>query len=181
MLWIFFSFSISQFLSVFYKASENESNIILGILVCFLTKSRQFASHSLSQFTLLNFKRIPNTMLRSQFPKVIPACSIINSVRSIHCTRTSFGYKKWSDLSKNDKQKFITSYVNLYKEKHPCSKSNVMYRSLANDMDVYDDSPYVFGILYNEIRAVTLGESTDNKQGEGGPMSDPDFAKLLSK
>lgn len=66
----------------------------------------------------------------------------------------------------------------LYKEKHPCSKSNVMYRNLVGDMEEHGDAPYVFGILYNEIRAVAQNESTDNVKGSG-PMGDGDFARLL--
>lgn len=55
-----------------------------------------------------------------------------------------------------------------------------MYRALANDMEEFDDTPYVFGILYNEIRSVSIGISTDNKKGVGA-MGDPDFEKLLLK
>ncbi|AGO13272.1 AaceriAFR125Cp [[Ashbya] aceris (nom. inval.)] len=90
-------------------------------------------------------------------------------------------YRAWSELSKEDKKQFIRNYIELYKQKHPCSKSNVMYRALAGDMDVHDDAPYVFGILYNEIRAVQLGLSRDNQKGSGGAMGDPDFAALLHK
>lgn len=56
-----------------------------------------------------------------------------------------------------------------------------MNRSLAEGMEEHDDTPYVFGILYNEIRSVALGEPTaDNKKGEG-VLGDPDFADLLYK
>ncbi|AET38425.1 uncharacterized protein Ecym_2723 [Eremothecium cymbalariae DBVPG len=100
-------------------------------------------------------------------------------MRQFHSTyKRAVHIKRWSELSNADRKQFITNYVNLYKEKHPCSKSNVMYKSLASDMDVYDDTPYVFGILYNEIRSVHLGQSTDNQKGSG-PMGDLDFAKLL--
>ncbi|CDO96391.1 unnamed protein product [Kluyveromyces dobzhanskii CBS 2104] len=104
---------------------------------------------------------------------------ILPHVRGFHCTPITF-LKKWNELNKNDKQDFIKNYVSLYKEKYPCSKSNVMYRALASEMDEYNDTPYVFGVLYNEIRAVERGESTDNKKGSG-PMGDSDFAKLLYK
>ncbi|AAS53496.1 AFR125Cp [Eremothecium gossypii ATCC 10895] len=90
-------------------------------------------------------------------------------------------FMAWSELSKEAKKQFIRNYIELYKQKNPCSKSNVMYRALAGDMDVHDDAPYVFGILYNEIRAVQLGISRDNQKGSGGAMGDPDFAALLYK
>lgn len=53
-----------------------------------------------------------------------------------------------------------------------------MYRNLVGDMEEHGDAPYVFGILYNEIRAVAQNESTDNVKGSG-PMGDGDFARLL--
>ncbi|QEU58237.1 hypothetical protein KDRO_A02520 [Kluyveromyces lactis] len=99
--------------------------------------------------------------------------------RNFHATPMRC-YKKWNELKKDDKQEFIKNFVLLYKEKHPCSKSNVMYRALASEMDEYDDTPYVFGVLYNEIRAVEKGESTDNEKGVGA-MGDADFVKLLYK
>ncbi|AMD21702.1 HFL154Wp [Eremothecium sinecaudum] len=101
-------------------------------------------------------------------------------IRLAYYSSRSQSFRKWSDLSHDDRVTFITKYVDLYKEKHPCSKSNVMYRTLASDMEEHDDTPYVFGILYNEIRAVQLGESKDNVKGSG-TMGDPDFAKLLYK
>lgn len=104
---------------------------------------------------------------------------IIKQVRYFSSTQSRL-YKKWNELSTNDKQTFIKNFVSLYKEKHPCSKSNVMYRALASEMDEYNDTPYVFGVLYNEIRAVENGESTDNVKGVG-PMGDSDFVKLLYK
>ncbi|BAP71803.1 hypothetical protein KLMA_40288 [Kluyveromyces marxianus] len=100
-------------------------------------------------------------------------------IRQFHASSPAL-YKKWNELKKDDKQEFIKNFVSLYKEKHPCSKSNVMYRALASEMDEYNDTPYVFGVLYNEIRAVEKGESTDNQKGVG-PMGDPDFVKLLYK
>jgi len=103
------------------------------------------------------------------------------SARSFHSSKIMFqsaDFKKWAQLDVPEKQKFIRSFVDLFKEKNPCSKSNVMYKSLASGMEEYDDTPYVFGILYNEIRAVSLGESTDNTAGSG-LMGDADFAKLL--
>ncbi|QLL32094.1 hypothetical protein HG536_0C02630 [Torulaspora globosa] len=105
--------------------------------------------------------------------------------RNLACLRSSFTttsrlgtYKEWKQLSDDDKRNFIHSYVSFYKEKHPCSKSNVMYRSLAEGMDEHGDIPYVFGILYNEIRSVTLGESTENKRGQG-ILGDPGLQSLL--
>ncbi|QLG71405.1 hypothetical protein HG535_0B04470 [Zygotorulaspora mrakii] len=89
-------------------------------------------------------------------------------------------FRDWKNLTQNDKKKFIQEYVDLYKETHPCSKSNVMYRSLAEGMDEYDDTPYVFGVVYNEIRAVAQGKSKDNVSGQG-IMGDPAFKRLLLK
>ncbi|AQZ15378.1 (ZYRO0E05214g) [Zygosaccharomyces parabailii] len=89
-------------------------------------------------------------------------------------------FKEWNSLSKEDKQKFITDYVELFQKKHPCSKGNVMNHSLAEGMKEYDDTPYVFGIIYSEIKSVALGEPADNKKGEG-ILGDPEFAKLLYK
>lgn len=103
--------------------------------------------------------------------------SIIGQVRRFSISQ-AHPFKKWNDLNKGCKQEFIKNFVCLYKEKHPCSKSNVMYRALASEMDEYNDTPYVFGVLYNEIRAVETGESKDNKKGVGA-MGDPDFVKLL--
>lgn len=112
----------------------------------------------------------------------IAKCSRVKlSVQSKHFHSSQlWQYKNWSELNKKNKQHFIRGFIQLYKEKHPCSKSNVMYRALANDMEEFDDTPYVFGILYNEIRSVSIGISTDNKKGVGA-MGDPDFEKLLLK
>ncbi|CAR30520.1 KLTH0H11792p [Lachancea thermotolerans CBS 6340] len=98
--------------------------------------------------------------------------------RFVHSSAPALLYKKWGDISLKDKQAFINNYVGLYKEKHPCSKSNVMYQTLVGEMEEYDDAPYVFGILYNEIRSVSQNESADNAKGSGA-MGDPDFEKLL--
>lgn len=87
-------------------------------------------------------------------------------------------YKDWKGLTKEDKQSFIYKYIDLYKEKYPCSKSNVMYRSLAEGMEEHDDTPYVFGVIYNELRSVAHGDSRDNKTGQG-IMGDPIFKRLL--
>lgn len=88
--------------------------------------------------------------------------------------------KRWKDLSVESKQSFIRSFVDLYKEKHPCSKSNVMYKELSADMEEHGDTPYVFGILYNELLDVSLGKSVDNEEGKG-PMGDKSFLKLIYK
>lgn len=88
-------------------------------------------------------------------------------------------FKDWKSLSKNDKQQFITNYVELFQKKHPCSKGNVMNKQLAEGMHEYDDTPYVFGIIYNEIRSIALGEPNDN-EGEG-VLNDKEFASLLYK
>lgn len=88
--------------------------------------------------------------------------------------------KRWKDLSVENKQSFIRSFVDLYKEKHPCSKSNVMYKELSADMEEHGDTPYVFGILYNELLDVSLGKSVDNEEGKG-PMGDESFLKLINK
>ncbi|CUS21050.1 LAQU0S02e04720g1_1 [Lachancea quebecensis] len=98
--------------------------------------------------------------------------------RYVHSSSPTLQYRKWADLSLKDKQAFINNYVGLYKEKHPCSKSNVMYQTLVGEMEEYEDAPYVFGILYNEIRSVSQNESVDNAKGSGA-MGDPDFEKLL--
>lgn len=55
-----------------------------------------------------------------------------------------------------------------------------MYRSLAEGMDEHGDVPYVFGIIYNEVRAVALGESKENKRGQG-ILGDPNLEDLLIK
>lgn len=89
-------------------------------------------------------------------------------------------FKEWKSLSKENKQEFITKYVELFQQKHPCSKGNVMNKQLAEGMHEYDDTPYVFGILYNEIRSVAQGEPADNKEGEG-VLGDREFANLLYK
>lgn len=89
-------------------------------------------------------------------------------------------YKEWKQLTDDDKRTFVETYVDFYKEKHPCSKSNVMYRSLTEGMDEHGDVPYVFGIIYNEVRSVTLGESSDNKRGQG-ILGDPNLESLLVK
>ncbi|SCU86113.1 LAMI_0D00474g1_1 [Lachancea mirantina] len=105
---------------------------------------------------------------------------IFQSTRCFTASAQALKYKKWIDLSKKDKQSFIRGYVDMYKEKNPCSKSNLMHRSLMGEMEEHDDTPYVFGILYNEIRAVALGESQDNIKGSGH-LGDPSFEKLLFK
>lgn len=53
-----------------------------------------------------------------------------------------------------------------------------MYRSLAEGMEEHDDTPYVFGVIYNELRSVAHGDSRDNKTGQG-IMGDPIFKRLL--
>lgn len=88
-------------------------------------------------------------------------------------------FKDWKSLSKEDKQQFITSYIELFQKKHPCSKGNVMNKQLAEGMHEHDDTPYVFGILYNEIRSVALGEPNDNETD--GFLNDKEFANLLYK
>lgn len=62
------------------------------------------------------------------------------------------------------KQQFVRNFVGLYKEKHPCSKSNVMYKELSDGMEEHGDTPYVFGILYNELLDVSNGKSTSNQK-----------------
>ncbi|SCU90677.1 LAME_0E09604g1_1 [Lachancea meyersii CBS 8951] len=100
------------------------------------------------------------------------------TVRHFHVATPSLGYKKWADLNLKDKQAFINQYIDLYKEKHPCSPSNTMHRTLVGEMEEFDDAPYVFGIVYNEIRSVAQGESLHNVKGRGA-LGDPDFEKLL--
>lgn len=87
---------------------------------------------------------------------------------------------KWKDLDLEKKQNFIRQFVSLYKEKNPCSKSNVMYKELSDGMEEHGDTPYVFGILYNELVDVASGKSVSNQKGDG-PMGDADFLKLVSK
>ncbi|KAH3900480.1 uncharacterized protein SCODWIG_03213 [Saccharomycodes ludwigii] len=102
-------------------------------------------------------------------------------VRQFHNTIPQLvGYRRWNELTKRDRQNFIRRYVVLYKEKHPCSKSNVMYKGLASDMEEHDDTPFVFGIMYNELIDVALNKSKHNVKGVG-PMGDADFFKLLYK
>lgn len=100
------------------------------------------------------------------------------SKRLLQTTAHLGRYKEWKQLSDENKRTFIHRYVELFKEKHPCSKSNVMYRSLTEGMDEHNDIPYVFGIMYNEVRSVALGESTDNKRGQG-ILGDPSLESLL--
>ncbi|XBW37746.1 hypothetical protein QEN19_003328 [Hanseniaspora menglaensis] len=101
------------------------------------------------------------------------------SVASFHTSRVALE-PRWKDLSVEKKQNFTRSFVALFKEKNPCSKSNVMYKELTADMEEHGDTPYVFGILYNELTDVSLGKSTDNEKGEG-LMGDDAFLKLLYK
>ncbi|CEP61706.1 uncharacterized protein LALA0_S03e09010g [Lachancea lanzarotensis] len=103
-----------------------------------------------------------------------------STIRSFHRSTSFLGYKKWTDLGTKDKQTFINKYVELYKDKHPCSPSNTMNRTLVSEMEEYDDAPYVFGIVYNEIRSLALGESVHNVEGSG-VLGDPEFQKLLHK
>ncbi|SCU97876.1 LAFA_0G13916g1_1 [Lachancea sp. 'fantastica'] len=98
--------------------------------------------------------------------------------RSFHHSASALGYKKWADLGIKDKQTFINKYIELYKEKHPCSPSNTMHRNLVSEMEEYEDAPYVFGIVYNEIRSLAQGESVHNVEGSG-VLGDPEFQKLL--
>lgn len=98
---------------------------------------------------------------------------------SFHTTTARLS-SKWKDLELEKKQQFVRDFVGLYKEKHPCSKSNVMYKELSEGMEEHGDTPYVFGILYNELLDVANGKSTSNQKGEG-PMGDADFLKLVAK
>ncbi|KAL6940054.1 hypothetical protein ACO0QE_003937 [Hanseniaspora vineae] len=116
------------------------------------------------------------------FAKIAPISKTVarSPIRQFHTSLSHMqSYQKWADLDKTGKQNFIRSFVNLHVEKHPCSKSNVSYQALAHDMEEYDDTPYIFGILYDEIRAVAQKESVHNTDGSGF-TGDPDFAKLLS-
>lgn len=118
-------------------------------------------------------------MLRSSFR--LSSWRLSGSSHRYFQTTTLLGrYKTWNQLTDDDKRTFVQTYVDFYKEKHPCSKSNVMYRSLTEGMDEHEDVPYVFGIIYNEVRSVTLGESTDNKRGQG-ILGDPSLESLLIK
>ena len=109
--------------------------------------------------------------------------------RAIQCNKLSFNKfhtstnilsARWKDLDLEKKQSFVKQFVSLYKEKNPCSKSNVMYKELSDGMEEHGDTPYVFGILYNELLDVAAGKSVSNQKGEG-PMGDADFLKLVSK
>ncbi|SCU98798.1 LADA_0H15412g1_1 [Lachancea dasiensis] len=101
-------------------------------------------------------------------------------LRQFHISLPLAEYRKWADLSTEDKQSFINGYADMYKEKHPCSHSNTMHRTLIGEMEEYGDAPYVFGIVYNEIRSIAQGQSVHNVKGSGA-LGDPDFEKLLYK
>lgn len=101
------------------------------------------------------------------------------SINNFH-TSSKILSARWKDLDLEKKQSFVKQFVSLYKEKNPCSKSNVMYKELSDGMEEHGDTPYVFGILYNELLDVATGKSVSNIKGEG-PMGDADFLKLVSK
>ncbi|SCV04903.1 LANO_0G13960g1_1 [Lachancea nothofagi CBS 11611] len=137
-----------------------------------------------SSFLRQASQNLPRTAMLAQILRKSPNASVkqtfLVSVRKFHFTSHLFDYKKWADLSTKDKQTFINGYVDMYKEKHPCSHSNTMHRMLVGEMEEYGDTPYVFGILYNEIRSISQNESVDNVRGKDA-LGDPDFEKLLSK
>lgn len=64
-------------------------------------------------------------------------------------TSGSANFKKWRELSTNDKKQFINKYVAYYKSKNSCTKN--YFKQLSSGMDEYDDIPAVFGILYNDL------------------------------
>lgn len=105
--------------------------------------------------------------------------NFINSISKFHTSNVTLE-TRWKDLSFENRQNFIRNFVALYKEKHPCSKSNVMYRELSSDMEEHGDTPYAFGILYNELLDVSLGKSSNIEKGKDA-LGDEAFFNLLYK
>lgn len=102
---------------------------------------------------------------------------------------SSSSFRKWSNLSTYERQRFVTQFVNNYKEQYPGSKTNVSLKGLALDMEKFDDAPSVFGIFYNDIwelfhlrrNAIYSEKSTDKKESQKkyGRFGHSSFLDLL--
>lgn len=79
---------------------------------------------------------------------------------------STFRYKRWEELTTPEKQKFVKSFVENYKEQYPGSKTNVSLKGLALDMDEYNDAPSVFGIFYDDIWRVSKAKKESLYNGK---------------
>lgn len=83
-------------------------------------------------------------------------------------------YKKWFELSKNEKDVFVTTFRDIYKNRYPASGTNSKLHTLLPKTQDPFDTPSLFGIFYDDIWKVVNRTNRNNHR-----FSDQSFRGLL--
>lgn len=83
-------------------------------------------------------------------------------------------YKKWFELSTIEKDVFVSTFRDIYRNRYPASGTNSkLHMLLPRTHDPYD-TPSLFGIFYDDIWKVVNRTNRDNHR-----FSDQSFKSLL--
>ncbi|GAV55925.1 hypothetical protein ZYGR_0AZ00960 [Zygosaccharomyces rouxii] len=83
-------------------------------------------------------------------------------------------YKKWFELSKIEKDVFVSTFRDIYKNRYPASGTNSKLHTLLPRTHDPHDTPSLFGIFYDDIWKVVNRTNRDNHR-----FSDESFRGLL--